>query len=80
MSQITGQAVAAQEAVGEIFLASLYQAETTLAAVEQINQAFTSTSERPALEAFHRTQRTRYLAWLSQIAMCGVAQILATMR
>jgi hypothetical protein len=80
MRQIATRAMAAQEAVGDLFLFTLLRADATLEAVEQITEPFQLTPGLPELEEFHRSQRTLFLTCLSQLALRGATLILAEMR
>ena len=80
MTRIASRALAAQEAVGNLYLFSLFRAEATIAAVEDIVHTLNATSGMPALEEFHRTQRSQFLACLSEIATRCASLILAELR
>ena len=80
MRQIATQAMAAQAAVGDLFLSTLLRADATLEAVEYITEPLKLTPGLPELDEFHHSQRTQFLTCLSQIAMRGATLILAEMR
>jgi hypothetical protein len=80
MRQIATRAMAAQEAVGDLYLSTLLRADATLEAVDQITKHLQLPSGLPALEEFHRSQRTQFLTCLGQIAIRGATLILAQMR
>jgi hypothetical protein len=77
LTHTAARAIAAQEAVGDLLISTLIRADMTLDALDEIRKSTDLASAQAEFEEFHHSQRSQYLAQMSEIALRATALILA---